>query len=147
MVINCPECKYKCALLFNSNFHNLTHHEDKMGKCACGDKTLSGICIKEFAQEIRETAQRSCLVNHERSSLANSQIKEFAQQSCSFKDESGYNSSSNPCSSSSSNSSSNSNPSINSSSNPNPNLDSNTEVLSRICNKCNYVKPLFDFDE
>ena len=31
--------------------------------------------------------------------------------------------------------------------NPNPNLYLSPEVLIRICNKCNYVKPLTDFDE
>ena len=45
---------------FNLNFHYSTHHEDKMGKGACGDKSHSGVCIKELAQ-----------------------------QSCSFKDQSG----------------------------------------------------------
>ena len=82
---------------------------------------------------------------------------------CSFKDESGYNSSSciNSNSNSSSNSSNNSNSSssINSnssnnsnsnsgvSSNSNYNSNSNTKVLTRNCNKCNSVKSVTDFDE
>ena len=86
---------------------------------------------------------------------------------CSFKDESGYNSSSsinsscciNPNSNSNSSSNSNSgfnssssssiisNYSINSSSNSNSNSNFNTKVLTRSCNKCNSVKPLTDFDE
>ena len=97
MVIKCPECKYKCALPFNLNFQYSTRHEDKMGKCACGDKTYSGICIKELTQ-----------------------------QSCSFKDESGYKSSSNSSSSSNSNSNSSSNPSSNSSSSFNSIYDSSS---------------------
>ena len=81
------------------------------------------------------------------------------------------NSSSNPSSSSSSSSGSGSNPSSSSSSgsgsiydynsnsdpnpnpnpnlipNPNPNLDPSSEVITRCCNKCNYIKPLNIFDE
>ena len=43
------------------------------------------------------------------------------------------------------NSDPNSNPNPNLNPNPNPNLS--PEVLTRSCNKCNYVKPLVDFDE
>ena len=87
------------------------------------------------------------------------------------------NSSSNPSSSSSSSSGSGSNPSSSSSSGsgsiydynsnsdcnpnpnpklipnpnpnliPNPNLNPSSEVLTRCCNKCNYIKPLNSFDE
>ena len=87
------------------------------------------------------------------------------------------NSSSNPSSSSSSSSGSGSNPSSSSSSGsgsiydynsnsdpnpnpnpnpipnpnpnliPNPNLNPSSEVLTRCCNKCNYIKPLNNFDE
>ena len=135
MVIKCLECSYKCGLPFNLAFHFSIYHEDKNSKCACGDKTLSGICIKELASPM--------------------------QTDCSFKDESGYNSSSsinsNPDSSinsnSSSNSSFNSNSSIKSNSNYNSNssINSNskfnTKVLTRNCNKCNSVKSLTDFDE
>ena len=76
---------------------------------------------------------------------------------CSFKDESGYNSSSiiNPSSSINSNSNSISNSSsnsrssssFNSNSSINSNSNFNTKVLTRSCNKCNSVKPLTDFDE
>ena len=76
---------------------------------------------------------------------------------CSFKDESGYNSSSsinsNSNSSSSINSNSNSSSSINSNSNSNFSISSysnssiNTKNLTKICNKGNSVKPLTDFDE
>ena len=60
---------------------------------------------------------------------------------CSFKDESGYNSSF------SINSKPNSNSSISSNSNSNSNSNFNNKVLTRSCNKCNSVKPLTDFDE
>ena len=80
MVIKCPECKYKCELPFNLTFHYSVCHEDKTSKSVCGDKTLSGICIKELASPIKEFAR---------------EIKELAQRSCSFKDESVYNYSSN----------------------------------------------------
>ena len=53
MVINCLECKHKSGLPFNLAFHYSIHHEDKISKCACGDKTLSGICIKELASPLK----------------------------------------------------------------------------------------------
>ena len=151
MVIKCLECSHKCGLPFNLAFHYSIYHEDKISKFACGDKTLSGICIKELVSPMKTD--------------------------CSFKDESGYNSSSsiysssnsssnsNSNSTSSSNSSSsssinsnynsNSNSSINSNSNynskssinSNSNSNFNTKVLTRSCNKCNSVKPQTDFDE
>ena len=68
MVIKCLECSHKCGLPFNLVFHYSICQEDKINKCECGDKTLSGICIKKLAQQ-------SCLVNHKRSSFANSSIK------------------------------------------------------------------------
>ena len=143
MVIKCLDCNHKCGAPFNLAFHYSICHEDKIGKCACGDKTLSGICMKT---------------------------------DCSFKDEFGYSpnndSSSNPSSSpnhspipspnprlsssSSSGSSSSPNPSSSSSSSPNPSIDlgtsytnpsPNPKVITRCCNRFNYVKPLTDFDK
>ena len=139
MVIKCLECSHKCELPFNLVFHYSIYHEDIISKCACGDKILCGICIKELASPMKTD--------------------------CSFKDESGYNSSSSINSNSNSNSSSNSNSnsssnsnsnsnssissnsSINSNSNSNSNSNFNTKVLTRNCTKCNSVKPLTDFDE
>ena len=93
-------------------FHYSICHEDKIAKCMCGDKTLSGICIRT---------------------------------DCSFKDEFGYS----PSPNSSSNPSSNPiiDPSPNPSSNPSPNPSSNPKVITRCCNKCNYIKTLTDFDK
>ena len=64
---------------------------------------------------------------------------------CSFKDESGYS----PSFDSSSNPSPSPNPSSTSSSSPNPSIDPrpNPKVITKNCNKCNYVKPLTDFDK
>ena len=113
MVIKCLECNHKCGDPFNLAFHYSICHEDKIGKCACGDKTLSDICIKT---------------------------------DCSFEDESGYS----PSIDSSYNSSSSPNPSSSSSSNPSPdsspNPSSSSKVITRCCNRCNYVKPLTNFD-
>ena len=63
---------------------------------------------------------------------------------CSFEDESGYS----PSIDSSSNPSSSPNPSSSSSSSPNPSIDPspNPKVKTR-CNRCNYVKPLTNFDK
>ena len=132
MVIKCLECNHKCGAPFNLAFHYSICHEDKIGNCACGDKTLSGICIKELAQ-------RTCLVNHERSSFANSPIK----TNRSFKDEFGYS----PSIDSSSNASSSPNPSSSSNRSPDssPNPSSSSKVITRCCNRCNYVKPLTNF--
>ena len=106
MVIKCLECNHKCGAPFNLAFHYSICHEDKIGKCVCGGKTISGICIKT---------------------------------ECSFKDESGY----------SPRIDSSSNPSSSSSSGPNPSIDPspNPKVITRCCNRCNYVKPLTDFDK
>ena len=64
---------------------------------------------------------------------------------CSLKNESSSSSSSSSGSSSIYDSNSDPNPNFNPNLNPNTNL--NPEVLIRSCNKCNYVKPLTDFDE
>ena len=45
------------------------------------------------------------------------------------------------------NSNSDPNPNLNPNLIPNPNLNPSSEVLTRCCNKCNYIKPLNNFDE
>ena len=64
---------------------------------------------------------------------------------CSFKGESGYS----PSIDSSSNPSSSPNPSSSSSTSPNPSIDPspNPKVITTCCNRCNYVKPLTNFDK
>ena len=160
MIIKCLECKHKCGLPFNLTFHYSICHEDQIIKCECGDKTLSGVCIKTLAQ-------RSCLVNHKRSSFVNSPIK----TDCSFivndnvnvninanvyvndnvkvndniKDNINVNDNINDLRSSFANNVNqypNRNPNVNVSVNPR-----NNKVLNIRCYKCNSVKPLTDFDE
>ena len=46
MVIKWLERNHKCGAPFNLVFLYSICHEDKIGKCLRGDKTLSGICIK-----------------------------------------------------------------------------------------------------
>ena len=46
MIAKCLECNYRCGSPFTLSFHYQVIHKDKMGKCACAVKSLSGICIK-----------------------------------------------------------------------------------------------------
>ena len=46
MVIECLECKHKCGLPLSLAFHYSIRREDKISKCAYGDKSLSRICMK-----------------------------------------------------------------------------------------------------
>ena len=46
MVIKCLEFNHKCGAPFNLVSHYSICHEDTIGKCVCGDKSLSGFCIK-----------------------------------------------------------------------------------------------------
>ena len=73
----------------------------------------------------------------------------FSPWGCSLKNESSSSSSSSSGSSSIYDSNSDPNPNLNPNPNPNlnPNLNLSPEVLIRSCNKCNYMKPLTDFDE
>ena len=66
MVIKCLECKHKCGLPFNLAFHYSMYHEDIISKCACGDKTLSGICMKtdrSFKDESKYNSNASITSN------------------------------------------------------------------------------------
>ena len=126
MLLQCLECNYKCGNIAVLKYHYESFHKDKTDKCMCGNIILSGICANDFSP-----------------------------WGCSLKNES--NSSSNSISSSNRSSNSSSNPSSSSgsgsiydyNSNSDPNLIPNpsSEVLTRCCNKCNYIKPLNNFDE
>ena len=107
--------------------------------------------------------------NPSSNSNSNSNSNSISSSNTSSSSNPNYNSSSNPNSFSNSSSSSSSNPNTSSSSgsnsiydsncttdpnpNPNPNLNlipnpkPSSEVLTRCCNKCNYIKPLNNFDE
>ena len=160
MLLQCLECNYKCGNIAVLKYHYESFHKDKTDKCMCGNLILSGICANDFSPW-------GCSLKNESSSSSNS----------SSNPSSNSNSSSNPSSSSNPNSSSSSNPSSSYSSGsgsiydynsnsdpnpnpnpnlipnpnpnlmPNPNLNPSSEVLTRCCNKCRYIKPLNNFDE
>ena len=56
MVIECLECNYKCETPFTLSFHHKLDDKDKISECACGDESLSGICIGGTASQISRTA-------------------------------------------------------------------------------------------
>ena len=130
----------------------------------CGNIILSGICANNFSPW-------GCSLKNESSSGSNSSSNPSSNSNSNSSSNPSSSSSSNPNSNPSSSSSyssgsgSGSNPSSSSSSgsgsiydynsnsdpnpnpNPNPNLNPSSEVLTRCCNKCNYIKPLNNFDE
>ena len=151
MVLKCLECNYKCGNIACLKYHYESCHKDKIDKCICGNITISAICANDFSPW-------GCSLKNESSSS------------------SGSGSSSNSSSDSGSRSSSGSDSSYNTSSNSDPSPNYNSEVLIiepasqihevvtpmvkhgrspirevvtpiRDCNKCNYIKPLTDFDE
>ena len=142
MLLQCLECNYKCGNIAVLKYHYESFHKDKTDKCMCGNIILSGICANDFSP-------RGCFLKNESSSSSNSSSNPSSN--------SNSNSSSNPSSSSSSgsgsiydynsNSDPNPNPNPNLIPNTNPNLNPSSEVLTRCCNKCNYIKPLNNFDE
>ena len=164
MLLQCLECNYKCGNIAVLKYHYESFHKDKTDKCRCGNIILSGICANDFSPW-------GCSLKNESSSSSNSSSNPSSNSSSNPSSSSNpnYNSSSNPSSSSGSNPSSSSssasgsiydynsnsdpNPNPNLIPNPNPNLISNpnlnpsSEVLTRCCNKCNYIKPLNNFDE
>ena len=153
MVIKCLECKLKCGLPFNLAFHYSICHEDKIIKCECGDKTLSGICIKKFAE-------RSCFaispiktdcsfnVNDNVNVIINDNVNVNDDVNVSDNNKFNVNVTDNIIDLRSSfanninQNNANPNPNVNVSENPR-----NNKVLIRNCNKCNSVKSLTDFDE
>ena len=164
MFIKYLECKHKCGLPFNLAFHYSIYHEDKISKCACGDKTLSGICMKTDCSFRDESGYNSSSsINSNSSSRfnsncnsnsninSNSSINSNSNSKSSINSNSNYNSNSNsriyPNSSISSKSNSSINSNSNSSISSNSNSNFNTKVSTRNCNKCNSVKPLTNFDE
>ena len=141
MVIKCLECNYKCGNIACLKYHNESCHKDKIDNCICGNITISAICANDFSPW-------GCSLKNESSSSSGS----------SSSSSSSSNSSSDSGSSSGSGSDSSYNTSYNSDPNPNYNsevlISERDEVLGtptapqiRNCNKCNYIKPLTDFDE
>ena len=170
MLLQCLECNYKCGNIAVLKYHHESFHKDKTDKCMCGNIILSGICANDFSPW-------GCSLKNESSSSSNSSSNPSSNSNSnsSSNPSSSSNPNSNPSSSSSSSSGSGSNPSSSSSSGsiydynsnsdpnpnpnpnlipnpnpnliPNPNLNPGSEVLTRCCNKCNYIKPLNNFDE
>ena len=121
MVIKCLECSHKCGLPFNLAFHYSIYHEDKISKYACGDKALSGICMKTDCSFEDESEYNSSFSINSKSN-SNSSSNSNSNSNSSINSNSNSNSSIN----SNSNYNSNSNFSINSNSNSN----FNTKVLT-----------------
>ena len=63
MVIESLECNYKCGTHFTLAFRYKIEHKDKISGCACGDESLSGICIEELASPIGEAGLHSHKTN------------------------------------------------------------------------------------
>ena len=148
MLLKSLECNYKYGNIAVLKYHYESCHKDKTDKCMCGNIILSGICANNFSPW-------GCSLNNESSSSSksNSSSSSSSGSGSSSIYDSNSNSDPNP------NPNSNPNPNLNPNLNPNPTLNPNhnpnlnlninlsPEVLIRNCNKCNYVKPLTDFDE
>ena len=162
MLLQCLECNYKCGNIAVLKYHYESFHKDKTDKCMCGNIILSGICANNFSPwgcSLTNESSSSSSSNSSSNPSSNSNSNSSSNPSSSSNPNS--NSSSNPSSNSSSSSGSGSNPSSSSSSgsgsiydnnsnsdpnpNPNPNLIPISELLTRCCNKCNYIKPLNNF--
>ena len=148
MLLQCLECNYKCGNIAVLEYHYESFHKDKTDKCMCGNIILSGICANNFSPW-------GCSLINESSSSSSSNSSSNPSSNSNSNSSSNPSSSSNPNSNSgsgsiydyNSNSDPNPNPNPNLIPNPNPNLNPSSEVLTRCCNKCNYIKPLNNFDE
>ena len=145
MLLNCFECNYKYGNIAVLKYHYESCQKDKTDKCMCGNRILSGICAKNFSPW-------GCSLKNEPSSSSSSSSSpssgsgSSSNSSSSSSSGSGSGSGSGSSSGSIYDSNSNSDPNLNINLNPNLNSNFNPEVLIRSCNKCNYVKPLTDFD-
>ena len=174
MLLQCLKCNYKRGNIAVLKYHYESCHKDITDKCMCGKIILSGICANDFSPwgcSLKNESSSSSSSSSNPSSNSNSNSNSGSNPSSSSNPNS--NSSSNPSSGSGSNPSSSSSSSSGSGSgsiydynsysdpnpnpnpnlipnpnlNPNPNLKPSSEVLTRCCNKCNYIKPLNNFDE
>ena len=172
MLLQCLECNYKCGNIAVLKYHYESFHKDKTDKCMCGNIILSGICANDFSpwgcslkNESSSSSNSSSNPSSNSNSSSNPSSSSNPNSNSSSNPSSSSGSGSNPSSSSSSgsgsiydynsNSDPNPNPNPNLIPNPNPkpnlipntNLNPSSEVLTRCCNKCNYIKPLNNFDE
>ena len=168
MLLQCLECNYKCGNIAVLKYHYESFLKDKTDKC------MSGICANDFSPWGCSLKNESCSSSNSSSnpssnsnsnsnsnSISNPSSNHSSNYSSNHSSSSNFNSnsSSNPSSSSGSesgsgsgsiydyNSNSDPNPNPNPNLIPNPNLNPGSEVLTRCCNKCNYIKPLNNFDE
>ena len=148
MLLKCLECNYKFGNIACLKYNYESFHKDKTDKCMSGNIILSGICANNFSQW-------GCSLKNKSSSNSSSSSSYSSSSSSGSGSSSIYESNSNADSSPnpnpnpnpSPNPDPNPNPNLNPNLNPNPNLNLSPEVLTRNCNKCNYIKPLTDFDE
>ena len=170
MLLQCLECNFKCGNIAVLKYHYESFHKDKTDIGMCGNIILSGICAYDFSpcgcslkNESSSSSNPSSNSNFNSSSNPSSSSNPNSNSSSNPSSSSSSGSGSNPSSSSisgsgsiydyNSNSDPNPNPNPNLIPNPNPNLIPNpnlnpsSEVLTRCCNKCNYIKPLNNFDE
>ena len=49
MLLQCLECNYICGNIAVLKYHYESFHKDKTDKCMCGNKILSGICANNFS--------------------------------------------------------------------------------------------------
>ena len=156
-------------------YHYESCHKDKTDKCMCGNIILSGICANDFSpwgcslkNESSSSSSSNSSSNPSYSSNSNSSSNPSSSSNPNSNSSSNRSSSSNsnPNSSSGSDSgsgsgsiydyNSNSDPNPNPNPNlipnpnlnliPNANLNPSSEVLTRCCNKSNYIKPLNNCD-
>ena len=140
MLLKCLECNYKDGNIAVLKYHYESCHKDKTDKCMCGKIILSGICANNFSPW-------GCSLKNESSSSSSS--SSGSGSSSIYDSNLKPNPNPNPNLNSNLNPNLNPNPIPNPNLNPkpNPNLNLSPEVLIRSCNKCNYIKPLTDFDE
>ena len=109
-------------------------------KCLeCNYKYGNIACLKYHYESCHKDKTNKCMCGN--ILLSGICANDFSPWGCSLKNESSFSSSSSSGSSSIYDSNSDPNPNLN------PNLNLSPEVLIRSCNKCNYMKPLTDFDE
>ena len=150
-------------------------HKDKVSKCACGNQTISGICVEQISSKLRGTASKCSSSSSSNnfssifssrsnsSSIFSSNSNSDSNLRSSFND-SNSNSNSNSYSNSNSNSNSDSNSycSSNSNSGSNSNFNSNMQsncrangeslhiefdITNKICNRCRVIKQITCFDK
>ena len=58
MGIKCSVCNYEGGSPLTLPFHYKIEHKDKISKCECGSKLLSGVCISIAFSDIRGVASK-----------------------------------------------------------------------------------------